>query len=214
MTTYNSYEAAKIANSEREIYYTIIANSGKDAVFGLFDELNKFTDAIHKCNPADHCVTVGELRDKHGGEVGGDIILGYGSGYVRIVTQAEAKDRSYDRENFILRAAALEEKKPRTKVEYVKVADSIFDLRHDFEAGELFSRVNHARDYSAINNTQTLAQALHQMCCYRCIETPMTEREAFIEAVSETLPEYDKSAIPLWIGKLYDSGKFKLVEGE
>ena len=49
---------------------------------------------------------------------------------------------------------------------------------------------------------------------YRRIETEISERDEFIEAVSEILPEFDKRTTPLWIGKLYDSGKLKLVEGE
>lgn len=104
------------------------------------------------------------------------------------------------------------DKKPRTKVEYVKVTDSIFDLRPDFEAGELFSKVNHARDYSTINNTQTLAQALHQSCCYRRIETTMTERQAFVDEYVAQRNEFAKQNTTAdFCEFLADSGKFKLV---
>ena len=240
MTTYNSYEEAKIANPEGGIF----TKAGKfigECDLGPSPHTYEYR-GIAKCNPADHCMTVERfLADGHR-FVEGDLYIDW-KGCVRGVGMIghsvdACNDVRYIEDSlgsYILRAAVLEERvkmdnsvkyvarnqfdeilkmspisqEPRTKVEYVEVTDSIFDLRPDFEAGELFSKVNHARDYSTINNTQTLAQALHQSCCYRRIETPITEREAFIEAAIHELKsgmsdiDYAKA--------LFDSGKFKLV---
>lgn len=208
METYNTYQEAKIANPECEIYQ-LERN-------GLFAHCNyhksesvrfvEFDSDGAKCNPADHCMTVEKFLADGYKFVEGDLMIGTTSNFVTVgaeYTVELANEKSMrDNKRYILRAAALEEKKQRTKVEYVKVTDSIFDLRPDFYAGELFSKVNHARDYSAISNTQTLAQALHQKCCYRRIETPITEREAFIEAGIELSEEVN----PYFLGKMFDAG--------
>jgi len=41
----------------------------------------------------------------------------------------------------------VELSKPRTKVEYVRVADSIFDLKQDFECGKLYCQDEESEDY-------------------------------------------------------------------
>ncbi len=123
MKTYNSYEAAKIANTESDIYKLI----GMDGfVFGnglgdLIRITSLQTDA-EKCKPADHCVTVEKFLADGYKFVEGDLILSLG-GYL---TKVEAGDHlngcnESDREDskrYILRAAALEEK-PSEKAEWV-----------------------------------------------------------------------------------------------
>ena len=264
MKTYPSYEAAKIANPESNIY----------VLGGKFQPGHEAARrGEEECNPANHCMTDEEfLADGHK-FVNGDIVL-HGE-LVRYII-----DDSYNEYNancdpiYILRAAALEENiaaesdydkgmreamqkiavscgrkfavdvgyedlpelvhdlielykpkpaiKPRTKAEYVKVdmkPKEIFmamlngeefyvfktDLVH-FD-GEQFWR--HA---SECKSRITFINHEHEI--YRRIETEISERQEFIEAVSEILPEFDKRTIQPWIGKLYDSGKFKLVEGE
>jgi hypothetical protein len=122
----------------------------------------------------------------------------------------------------ILRAAALEEKdntpsihpdsefykKPRTKVEYVKCEfDSAWEAVKDFEGGKkLYTKRSH-KDYILIDNAPDVLRFLYDL--HERHETPMTEREAFVEAAIHELKsgmsdiDYAKA--------LFDSGKFKLV---
>lgn len=58
----------------------------------------------------------------------------------------------------------------RTRTEYEKVTESIFDLRDEFERGELWCKHEFANDYSKVINTQTLAQSLHGGYCFRKVE--------------------------------------------
>lgn len=94
----------------------------------------------------------------------------------------------------------LSDLKPRTKVEYVKVTDSIWHLESDFKAGDLFA-FDGQDNYVQIEaeGDFTLSHSADNL--YRCIETPMTEREAFIDECQK----YGS-----W-EEMFDSGKFKLV---
>lgn len=130
MTTYNSFEAAKIANPESDIYKLI----GLDGfVFGnglgdLIRITSLQTDA-EKCNPADHCMTVEkflsdgyELREN-------DLILN-SVGSVICMDYPNSLDdfgvlNSCSEKEYILRAAALEEK-PSEKVEWVNGDECLY----------------------------------------------------------------------------------------
>lgn len=120
MTTYNTYQEAKIANPDCEIFE--VAGDGFNAhdVFATGSDLAKFNFGKHTftlCKPSDHCMTLGELRDSHGGEQAGDLILGYSSGSVKVIKNIDSETRSFDRECFVLRAAALENQMNIDKVE-------------------------------------------------------------------------------------------------
>lgn len=223
MTTYNTYQEAKITNQECDVavvtridkytpalgrFISVMKNNTSRGGYSYLDKEKtgypNINDGYYTiCSPSDYCMTVEKFLKDNCKFDDGDTYLDW-KGRVRIVGKVGfSKDACNDIRNivsvdqaFILRAAALEEKKPRTKVEYVEVTDSIFDLRPDFEAGELFSKVNHARDYSTINNTQTLAQALHQSCCYRRIETPITWKEElydYLDSSCEMSDDFDDS---------------------
>lgn len=71
----------------------------------------------------------------------------------------------------------LSDIKPRTRTEFVKVTESIFDLRDEFERGELYCKFEHAREYTQITNAQTLSQALHRGYCYRLVEKEIDWRD-------------------------------------
>lgn len=114
MTTYNSYEAAKIANNPSDIYKL---DNGEFVTGGWVEHRNYDGHTFTLCKPADHCMTLGELRDSHGGEQAGDLILGYSSGSVRAIKDIDAETRSFDCECFVLRAAALENQMNIDKVE-------------------------------------------------------------------------------------------------
>ena len=119
MTTYNSYEAAKIANPESEI----VTLSKKGSEFnGKFEAKTIHHIGWDTCNPADHCMTVERfLADGHKFAVM-DVFMSKDSVVVFITSKMmvdamNAKSR-LDCDSYILRAAALEEK-PSEKVEWV-----------------------------------------------------------------------------------------------
>lgn len=75
------------------------------------------------------------------------------------------------------RRLTLSDLKPRTRTEYVKVTESIFGLRDEFERGELYHKFEHAREHSKVKNTESLSQALNNGCCYRKVEKEIDWRE-------------------------------------
>ena len=114
----------------------------------------------------------------------------------------------------MLHAAALEEKKPRTKVEYVKCNFSREweAVKYYNEEGELFV-IDFNGNYSNVNDIsgawyEVVCRNYH--CIYRRIETPITEREAFIEALQGIwfVDGFDSAK---QFDEIVDSGLFKLV---
>ena len=125
MTTYNSYETAKIANSEYAIF-EYQGNFGTDKeILDMFDIQSR---EMKECNPADHCMTVEKfLADGHK-FVEGDIYLD-ADGSVRIIgddcsVRAANFKGGCDYLLYILRDAALE-KIPTETPEEKEVLDSI-----------------------------------------------------------------------------------------
>lgn len=111
MTTYNSYEAAKIANPESEICKLASGYIATNEPQGV---------SVHKCNPADYCMTVEKfLADGHK-FVEGDIVID--DGEVAVI-DCEFECTVYNDPDegdsfiYILRAAALEER-PIEKIEW------------------------------------------------------------------------------------------------
>ncbi|CAH9013165.1 hypothetical protein VPHF35G1_0085 [Vibrio phage F35 g1] len=101
MTTYNTYQEAKIANPESEIYKLASGYIATKEPQGI---------SVHKCNPADHCMTVEEfLADGYKFELGDVCLDGYGE-VVNIDVECHIWDKPDDRDSsrYILRAAALE----------------------------------------------------------------------------------------------------------
>ena len=75
------------------------------------------------------------------------------------------------------RRLTISDLKPRTRTKYERVTESIFDLRDEFERGELYCKHEHAREFTQVINTQTLAQALHGGYCFRKVEKEIDWRE-------------------------------------
>ena len=71
----------------------------------------------------------------------------------------------------------LSDLKPRIRTKYEKVTESIFDLRDEFERGELYCKHEHAREFTQVINTQTLAQSLHGGYCFKKIEKEIDWRK-------------------------------------
>ncbi|AUR90454.1 hypothetical protein NVP1144O_06 [Vibrio phage 1.144.O._10N.286.45.B3] len=123
MTTYNSYQKAKIANPEFDIYWAgKLTASGMDDVFGTKASLAGITTNHFKCNPADHCMTVEKfLADGHKLAME-DIVMNSSGAVVDMNYSRCLSDfgvlNSASHKECILRAAALEEK-PSEKIEWV-----------------------------------------------------------------------------------------------
>lgn len=234
MTTYNTYQEAKIANpecdiaeitekailefGEKHVFEALVKSSEWENGYVFVDNCNespRIKDGYWKlCNPADHCMTVERFLADGNKFVDGDALLDVFGGLIVVgsdysVLGANIKLDTDDR-RYILRAAALEERvkmdnsvkyvarkqfdeilkippisqEPRTKVEYVKVTDSIFDLRDEFERGELHYDFGD-EDWFTFNDEDSLVAGFKESNVYRRIETPMTEREAFIESVEK-----------------------------
>ena len=168
MKTYNSYEEAKIANPDYEIVTATQKNITENRVKKTFAPVIKSDNFVsgyeylhdrgtspmidkgyfELCNPADHCITVEEFLKAGHRFVEGDIVTNLNGGVSIIKPACDCKGWDYSLENihkaddddydrYILRAAALEKPK-RVKVEYVKVEDSIFDLKEEFDREELY----------------------------------------------------------------------------
>ena len=128
----------------------------------------------------------------------GDVIKyakGYGLGVDRNPSMNEGR--------FILKAKALEEAKT---YRYEKVTDYLFDLKEEFERGELYAESDKS-NYLKVETDALLASALLHDKLYRRIE--VTERELFIEE-AQKLPF---NANPDALGQMYDAG-FRFVNGK
>ena len=214
MKTYNSYEEAKIANPDEDIYFY----KGKYQIGSAPCRLGEMWS---ECDPADHCMTVEKfLADGHK-FVEGDLILDEGSIY--LVADCKSQSNWYETESanmpdcdddrrLTLRAAALEEKPKRVNVEHVKVEDSIFDLRADFEAGELFVKIGD--NYEVVLSAQCLATSLAVGSCYRKVETEIDERQEFIDECMAHGGLRARDGAREVYGNIFDSGKFKLVNAD
>lgn len=239
MTTYKTYQEAKIDNPESEISVSISkVFAASDYVSNIL--LSGCVQGWNKCNPAEHCMTVEKfLADGHKGENGDWFLIGNGIAKRLGINGVYSfnKPSPQDCNVFILRAAALEEKtiwerveedvaaqllgeiaveekKPRTKVEYVKCNFSREweAVRYYNEEGELFV-IDCNGNYSNVNDIsgawyEVVCKNYH--CIYRRIETPMTEREALVGALNELFDSHAMSTSDLF-NAIVDSGKFKLV---
>ena len=94
---------------------------------------------------------------------------------------------------------------------YEKVTDSIFELKEEFERGELLYLDVDDKHYS-IETEKQLVNCFDSDCVYRRIE--VTERELFIEESCKIVGASIDSDAANDFGKQFDSGKFKLVKGE
>ncbi len=104
---------------------------------------------------------------------------------------------------------SIEAKPKRTKVSYEKVTESIFDLKEEFERGDLYEKG--MGYYTMLASESDFAFAYRESAIYRRIETEVSEREEFIEIACNELEEAHGERRQYLIESLFDSGKFKLV---
>jgi hypothetical protein len=209
MKTYDSYEAAKIDNPE-----SLICKFGDKFTI----DASRFGQALQPCNPADHCMTVEKfLADGHK-FVEGDVVLN--GTRVKTISKGAIDTMnmpSYcDKHTFILRSAALEEKKPRIKGEYVKC-----EFEHAWEAvkeHEENKNIFHSIDRDGVieefaicgYDMHVIGECARDGELYRRIETTMTEREAFVEAL-QSVWVVDGVDGKYQFDEIVNSGLFKLV---
>ena len=182
MTTYNSYEAAKIANPSEDIYATKMSMGGRVEVFGVYVIIANITSNYHICDPSKYCMTVDKfLYDGHE-FVEGDVYLNSDGRTLGVVNIPEYNNKrsTIDCNLYILRAAALETKEQkRTKVEYVNIG-------RDWNAWEFLKAYSELPDseqwfikvsddqYMPIHDWFVVAKTLraHNLV-YQRIETPI-----------------------------------------
>lgn len=264
MTTYNTYQEAKIANPESDIYcddfhkcFQAIANKG--CSFGN----------LTKCNPADYCITVEKFHLNGYKLFDGDLYELEGNVYEfgRDNSISDNELNPSNKERLVLRAAALEvmaqdneaaeaktvatidtdsnfltwimerlihvhgenpnydymhrlngiinsmidaeQPKPKhTKEEYVKVTESIFDLKDDYCSGDLKFNdgTNEKPKYETIIDITDLAHHLLHNNVYRKVVTEVTEREAFIKECKKSANLRDRDGAIEVYGDLFDAG--------
>lgn len=77
------------------------------------------------------------------------------------------------------RELTLSDLKPRTSTEYEKVTESIFDLRDEFERGELYMKLS--GELLPVPNETQLSILLDHKQCYRKIEKEIDWRDGIYE---------------------------------
>ncbi|AUS01782.1 hypothetical protein NVP1291O_68 [Vibrio phage 1.291.O._10N.286.55.F6] len=240
MNTYKTYQEAKIANPESDIF----TKAGKfigECDLGPSPHTYECR-GIAKCNPADYCMTVEEFLGDGYKFVEGDICLGQNDNFLvisgsRLVNGWNDESQIVDGiDRYVLRAAALEERanlesaiesvarsqfdeivkvtpaysKPRTKGGYVKCG---FNSRG--AALDCFDNNEELYEPSCNPEGYSLCEDPCSVIdmwdqLYRRIETPMTERDELLEAL-QSVWIIDGVDGQEQLEKIVDSGLFKLV---
>lgn len=197
MTTYNTYQEAKIA-----MPLACIIHNVEDGYFLGMPSREGATLGDDGCvfaEPQDYCMTVEAFLADGNEFVAGDVVLDFGD-VINIKSRHDIRvyndPEKYDKKRYILRAAALEEKNPRTKVEYVQVGfhkchEAMF--KHEMEEklyGSLCGQFKEASLTYISNNWQS--------GLYRRIETPIE----WWEDAAEFVKPIDSAFIEFSGGKL------------
>lgn len=94
---------------------------------------------------------------------------------------------------------------PKLKAEYRKVEDSIWDLRPDFEARDLYYKLSDD-EYEPIINIPTLVLALGLGLCFYRSEKIIDEREEFKKRLDSARQEWTESNPDSMDDFLFDRG--------
>lgn len=110
------------------------------------------------------------------------------------------------------RRLTLSDLKPkRTYTEYEKVTESIFDLRDEFERGELYYYCCHTESKHKIESVKLLATNAITDNVYRKVEKEIDERHEFVKEASKIWNRDDMHCSTDIFREMYDSGKFKFI---
>lgn len=101
----------------------------------------------------------------------------------------------------------LSDLKPRTKVEYEKVTESIFDLKDEFESGNLFFKADTDGEYHRVDAIKVLGLNFDKSNLYRKVERPVEWWEDAVEFVKENACNMNAIARNLASGGLYVEAK-------
>ena len=210
MTTYKTYQEAKIANPESVIYEF-------EGCFSVFKGIGS-----KECNPADY-LPIKEQFSKAGHKLNNGDLFIVEDKVCELGKFRHSRVWHYAPDgSLILRAAALEKPQSRTKVEYVSLTESNFDvwaLKSSLENGELFSRRSDGiyTMYSDRSPVYMINDFINYGV-YRKVEIPITTRDLFIEEVEKQLKDIDFDgdwSIACVAAELFDfASKFKLLEQE
>ena len=226
MTTYNTYQEAKIANPCDDICVINKCEFQSEKETPLRCDIDEWK----LCNPADYCMTVEQfLKAGHKFKVGDLYLSVDGCVITTVISHFRGKTVSaYDLNNstdmtgadkcFILRAAALEEKPKRVKVEYVKVDLSLIEKIEIVKSGERLYLNRTGSTWICESDIKSWEiGSLEKKDFYRQVKTEISERDEFaMEFVAniDSECEHEKAQARTWALDAFDSGKFKLVEGE
>jgi hypothetical protein len=195
MTTYSTYQEAKIANPECEIFHV------NGICFFNYEAL-----ASDICNPSDYCMTVEKFFADGHKFVDGDICLGQNDNFLvisgsRLINGWNDESQIIDGiDRYVLRAAALKEKKPRTKVEYLKVngnynEGAFWECARDYSEGVIFTTMG-SSEQLVVDSIDELLDRYKCNNLYRRIETPMTWKEElydYLDNSCEMSDDFDDS---------------------
>ncbi len=96
--------------------------------------------------------------------------------------------------------------KAHVKVEYVRVTDSIFNLKPDLDAGELYCGT--CDGYSVIDKELTLMGNLYEMNVYRKVE--VTWQDEVNKFISDNMHDSDALYIKEELGEFIIDGKIPI----
>ena len=205
MTTYNSYEEAKIANPESEIYKDI---SGKFIPYrGGFE-----IPAGILCKPEQYCKTYNQCDEFKSGMVVMDIagighLTTYSAKTLNGIHKGSRVKEKWDK-CFILRDVTLEEKPKRIRVEYERVdlVDHWEYFKLMSEEGDLYVNCTDLSYEGFSGDNINLANALHDgSCIYRKVEVEVSEKDEFIERCAWAVQD-DVENVEAIASILFDAG--------
>lgn len=105
----------------------------------------------------------------------------------------------------------------RTRTEYEKVTESIFDLRDEFERGELYYNFGDD-EWFTYKDEASLAIGFKEGNVHRKVEKEIDERQEFVDLAISKIDHTnsdDPSYYAGWFEQLYDAGcRFVLANGE
>lgn len=228
MNAHNTYQEAKIDNPSSEIY--------TDGQIFFTEDRARFYYDKRKCNPADYCMTTKEFTNKGFKSSNGDIYL-TSKGLVVNVDFEFALDINKHTlfcsdKSFILHASSLEQietpeekeafdvieksKPKQKKFDYIKVdcqSLEFWECAKEYQS-EIHIYWKDSEGKQVIQDLNQLVEHYRAGIIYRKVIRELTDRELFIywfirKSDGEFRNHYKNLA-----GKLFDSGKFKLVDGD
>lgn len=227
MKTFETYQAAKIAMPKACIVK--YKYGGNYRFTGMpTREGTTLCNGSEFAEPQDHCMTVKQFFENGHKFIEGDLMIGRGGLVIKVSNWLDYNSLLEDDDKrYVLSAKALEEAntiptetpegkealdKKTYRYEKVEFDDKWKYFKLMQEEGDLYVNCVDLSFEGFYGDNINLANALHdESCIYRRIE--VTERELFIETYAWAVQD-DISNIEDIAGMLFDSGKFKLVNGK